>query len=68
MKQFLALVTAGLMTLVLSGCGEDKSKQPEATAEPAAVEQPAATTTEEAKPAEGMKMEEPAKPAEEQQQ
>jgi hypothetical protein len=33
MKQLVMLIGAGLVALVLSGCGEDKSKQPEMNTE-----------------------------------
>ncbi|AHE66526.1 hypothetical protein [Legionella oakridgensis] len=49
MKQLAMLLTAGVMAFVLSGCGEDKPKQPEVRPENAAT-QPM-NKSDEAKPA-----------------
>ncbi len=38
MKQVIMLVAAGLMALVLSACGEDKSKEPAANSETTVVQ------------------------------
>ncbi|WP_133126983.1 hypothetical protein [Legionella nagasakiensis] len=48
MKQLAMLLTAGVVALMLSACGEDKPKQPEVRPENAATQ--SADRTNEAKP------------------